>query len=159
MLLTDNLEKGIQKDSIKIYRTFLSYVQKSRVKLNELEGWFDNMSDRLSERFALRSRLISVGISLVIALAIQLDAISLMKNVYVDANLRTRLVVAADMALPQGENILGAPNVYDLAMDSLRSEDPNIQTSPFPRRHLSIVKLMPKPGSSKMPPKTPMSIN
>ncbi len=119
--LPDNIEEKARQNLRKAQQAVYNNLKQARVKILELEDWFDNITDRMSERFTLHSRLLTVAGAVLIAIVLQLDAIKLLKQVYSDSALRSRLVASSDLFLQRGEEILGQRNVFDLAMDSLRS--------------------------------------
>jgi hypothetical protein len=109
-----------KKNLKKAQREIFNYLKKARTKVAELESWFDNMNDRISERFALKSKIIALIGAILVAGILQLDSIQLMKQVFTDAELRSKLVASTDLLLERGTDIIGQRSVFDLSMDSLR---------------------------------------
>ncbi len=118
--LPDKLESMLKDDVIAAYQKISDTLEKTRQRITQLGVWFDRVSDRMSERFTLRSRWITVGASLIIAFGTQLDSISLMQNIYGNAELRAKLTASVDALLTKSEQILGQKSTFDVAMDSLR---------------------------------------
>jgi hypothetical protein len=108
-----------KKNLKKAQREIFNYLKKARTQIAELESWFDNMTDRISERFALRSKIIALIGAILVAGILQLDSIQLMKQVFTDAELRSKLVASTDLLLERGTAIIGQRSVFDLSMDSL----------------------------------------
>ena len=122
-----NLKLTVTKKKLKItQKEIFEYLKKARSKIVELESWFDNMTDRISERFTLRSKIITVIGAVMVTIVLQLDAIQLIKQVYADSELRSKLIVSSDLIMERGTDILGQRNVFDLSMDSLRSTIPDL---------------------------------
>jgi hypothetical protein len=114
-----------KKNLKKAQKEIFNYLKKARTKIGELESWFDNMNDRISERFALRSKIIALIGAILVAGILQLDSIQLMKQVFTDAELRSKLIVSADLLIERGGAIIGQRNVFDLSMDSLLETIPD----------------------------------
>ena len=110
----------------KAQKEIFEHLKKARSKIVELESWFDSMTDRISERFSLRSKIITVIGAVIVTIVLQLDSIQVMKQVYTDSELRSKLIVSTDLIMERGTNILGQRNVFDLSMDSLRSTIPDL---------------------------------
>ncbi len=120
-ILPDKMEQSAQKKLKEVHEIYKKHLKQARGKIIELESWFDNVTDRISERFTLRSKLITVGGAVVVALVLQLDSIHLLRSVYTNAELRSRLLNSTDMFLQRGEEVTKGQNVFTLAMDSLAS--------------------------------------
>jgi len=117
--VTKNKLKKAQKD-------IFEHLKKAMSKIAELESWFDNMTDRISERFTLRSKIITVIGAVLVTAVLQLDSIQIIKQVYADSELRSKLIVSSNLIMERGSGILEQKNVFDLSMDSLRSTYPDL---------------------------------
>ena len=114
-----------KKNLKKAQNEIFNYLKKARTKIAELESWFDNMNDRMSERFALRSKIITLIGAIMVVYILQLDSIQLMKQVFTDAELRSKLIASTDLLIERGTDILGQRSVFDLSMDSLLETIPD----------------------------------
>ena len=130
--LPDKLESMVKDDVVAAYRKITDTLEKSRQKIIQMGVWFDRMSDRMSERFTLRSRWITVISSFAIAFGMQLDSISLMQNIYGNAELRAKLTASVDVLLNKSEQILGQRSTFDVAMDSVRIKTKKLDIPPAP---------------------------
>lgn len=61
-----------------------------------LEGWFDDVMDRVSGWYARRTRVIATFVAAGIVVGLNADAIALTNRLYTDADLRAKVVAAAD---------------------------------------------------------------
>ena len=114
-----------KKNFKKAQKEIFNYLKKARTKIGELESWFDNMNDRISERFALRSKIITLIGAIFVAGILQLDSIQLIKQVFTDAELRSKLIASTDLLIERGGTIIGQRNVFYLSMDSLLETIPD----------------------------------
>ncbi len=113
-------------------KEIFEHIKKARSKIVELESWFDSMTDRISERFSLRSKIITVIGAVIVTIVLQLDSIQVMKQVYTDSELRSKLIASTNLIMERGTYILGQRNVFDLSMDSLRSTIPGLPEPSIP---------------------------
>lgn len=107
-------------------------LKKARVKLVEMEYWFDKMTDRISERFTTWSKYISFGVAVVIAFVLKLDAIELLDRAYNDTEFRSRMVASSDYILNRSEEILNSESIFNQAMDKLREKYEQIPDDDVP---------------------------
>jgi len=124
--LPDQLEMRAKKNIKKAQEIIYTHLKQARVKVAELETWFDNMTDRISERFTLHSKIITALAALFVALVLQLNSIQLINQVYSDSELRSKLLANTNLFLERGSEILGQRSIFDVAMDSLQNSFPSL---------------------------------
>jgi hypothetical protein len=122
--LPENWRQAAENELKKVNVFIFEQFKTARLKIMELEAWFDNVVDRLSQRFTRHSKIITVGAAVLVAVVFQLDSIQLLKQLYSNQELRIRLV--ADIAEIQeiGNSVLGGPTSYDLAFQALKKDVP-----------------------------------
>jgi hypothetical protein len=121
-LLPGEIEPAIKEKLKRAQEMFKDQWKDARLKIVELESWFDNMTDRISERFTTHSKMITVIASIFVAFALQLNALDLLDQVYTNPELRAQMLASTEYILQQGNEIIGAESVYDLAIDALPAE-------------------------------------
>jgi hypothetical protein len=94
----------------------------ARLKIMELEAWFDRISDRMSQQFSRNSKIISVGLAVLVVVFFRLDSIQLLKRVYTDQELRARLVASVDYIRDMGAAVLEGASLYDEAFKVLQGK-------------------------------------
>lgn len=124
--LPDQLEKKAKENIKNAQQLIYEHLKQARVKVAELESWFDNMTDRISERFTLHSKIITAVAALLVALALQLDSLQLIHQVYADSEMRSKLLASTNLFLERGTEILGQRSIFDTAMDSLQNSFPSL---------------------------------
>lgn len=106
--------------------------QKLKDKLPEVQAhinsWFDTTMDRVAQRFSMSMRVYTVLFAVVLAAALQLDAVSLLRQLAQDQTVRARLVASADAVVRETSKILGATgetNVFVDSISQLRQREPD----------------------------------
>ncbi|MCJ7589185.1 MAG: hypothetical protein MUQ00_14980 [Candidatus Aminicenantes bacterium] len=112
------VENELKKASVFAFDRFKA----ARLKIMELEAWFDRISDRMSQQFSRNSKIISVGLAVLVVVFFRLDSIQLLKRVYTDQELRARLVASVDQIRETGDAVLGGPTTYDMAFQALKGK-------------------------------------
>ncbi len=124
--LSGELEEKAHRQYRNLQQEIFQHLKQARLKLQELEAWFDNMTDRMSERFGFHSRLVTVAGALVVTLVFQLDSVSLFQQIYSNPQLKAKLVANAEFVMQESQQVLGFRTAHDLALDSLRVLLPEI---------------------------------
>jgi hypothetical protein len=122
--LPAGLEKATENELKKINEFIFDKFKTARVKVMELETWFDHLVDRLGQRFTRFSKVIAVCGALLVAVSFRLDSIQLLKQTYTNQELRTRLLASVTGIQEMGNAVLGGPTFYDLAFQSLKEKTP-----------------------------------
>jgi len=116
------VENELKKASVFVFDRFKA----ARLKIMELEAWFDHISDRMSQQFSRNSKIISVGLAVLVVVFFRLDSIQLLKRVYADQELRARLVANVVQIQETGDAVLGGPSVYDMGLQYLKEDNPGL---------------------------------
>jgi len=122
--LPENWRQAAENELKKVNVFIFEQFKTARLKIMELEAWFDNVVDRLSQRFTRHSKIIAVGAAVLVTLVFRLDSIQLLKQVSSNPELRTRLVTDIAEIQKIGDSVLGGPTSYDLAFQALKKEVP-----------------------------------
>ena len=76
-----------------------------------VDAWFATVMDRASERFKMNTRWATTVFALILAFALQLDSISLFRQISTNAELRARLVSMSDAVAETSKKVLESPAV------------------------------------------------
>jgi hypothetical protein len=119
--LPTDWREAAENELKKVSSFIFDQVKTARLKIMELEAWFDHVVDRLSQRFARYSKIITVCGAVLVALLFRLDSIQLLKQISSDQELRTQLLANVAEIQEMGNTILGGPTSFDMAFQSLKS--------------------------------------
>ncbi len=75
----------------------------------QIDAWFETVMDRAGERFKMNTRWVTTVFAVLLAFALQLDSITLFKQISTNAELRGRLVAMSDSVLATSQKVLEAP--------------------------------------------------
>ncbi len=82
--------------------------QKEEELFARLDAWFEPVMDRARERFKMSTRWATTVFAVLVAFALQLDSISLFRQISTNAELRSRLVAMSDSVLETSKKVLEA---------------------------------------------------
>lgn len=74
-----------------------------------IDAWFQTVMNRAGERFKMNTRWATTVFSVLVAFALQLDSISLFRQISTNAEVRARLVSMSDSVLASSQKVLDAP--------------------------------------------------
>ncbi|MEP7011268.1 MAG: hypothetical protein ABJC13_13175 [Acidobacteriota bacterium] len=76
-----------------------------------IDDWFELVMDRAGERFKMNTRWATTVFAVILAFALQLDSISLFRQIATNADLRARLVSMSDSVSETSKKVLESPAV------------------------------------------------
>ncbi len=77
----------------------------------KVDAWFETVMDRAGERFKMNTRWATTVFAVILAFALQLDSISLFRQISTNAELRARLVSMSDAVAETSKKVLESPAV------------------------------------------------
>jgi hypothetical protein len=118
--LPENWKQAAENELERANAFIFEQFKTARLKIVELETWFDHFVDRLGQRFSRHTKIVSIAGAIIVALLFRLDSIQLLKQVSSNTELRTRLVTRVDEIQKTADTVLGGPSSFDRAFQALQ---------------------------------------